>query len=123
MTSRTIAGPCDGTISFPNLGTEFDGTIPVALYGPDCGKPVTSSSPAPAPAPTPASSPLPTPSESTMPHVPMPSPVRVHVGDVPRVEVAVPADPQDPYLAKWINSPLVKGPVTFDGVGCSFAGP
>ena len=41
MTEHTTwddKGACDGTLSFPDLGTApFDGTVPVILYGPDLG--------------------------------------------------------------------------------------
>merc|ERR1712072_427174 len=40
--------------------------------------------------------------------------------DAPRVEPALPADPTDPYLRKWVKTP--NGPVKFDGTPCSFPG-
>eukprot|EP00937_MAST-01D_sp_MAST-1D-sp2_P006943 g6943.t1 len=34
-------GPCDGTLSFPDLGRPpYDGRAPVILYGPDCNQPL-----------------------------------------------------------------------------------
>ena len=104
MTSNTHwddLGPCDGTVSFPDLGKPpYNGTTPVALYGPDCGVPVK-----PPPTAAPRASGL------------------LKPLDVARVEVAMPADPSDPYLAQWTNDPAKPGPVTFEnGLGCSFAG-
>ena len=86
-------GPCDGTISFPDLGRgpPFDGSSPVLLYGPDCGKPVAVA----AAGGVGASSGL---------------------GDAPRVEVALPQDPADPYLTDWVKTQ--PGPAVFDGTPC-----
>ena len=34
-------GPCDGSVSFPNLGAPpYDGSTPVILYDADCGTPL-----------------------------------------------------------------------------------
>ena len=84
MTENTTwddKGACDGTLSFPDLGTApFDGTVPVILYGPDCGVNVS-------------------------------------------VELAVPADPDDPFLANWVNGGgEAAGHVTFEGIECQFPG-
>ena len=41
-------GPCDGTVSFPDLGKPpYDGSTPVILYGPDCNQPVSGANDAP----------------------------------------------------------------------------
>ena len=45
---------------------------------------------------------------------------RVGLGDAPRVEVALPADPSDPTLRTWVKQ--MPGPVRFDGAPCSFPG-
>lgn len=84
MTGNTTwddKGACDGTLSFPDLGTApFDGTVPVILYGPDCGVNVS-------------------------------------------VELAVPADPDDPFLTNWVNKGGgLAGHVTFEGIECQFPG-
>lgn len=85
-------GPCDGTLSFPNLGkAPYDGSVPIIMYGPDC----TSSST----------------------NVELENP---RVGDTPRVEPATPKDPNDPNLAEWVKSQ--PGPVKFEDTPCSFPG-
>ena len=39
------------------------------------------------------------------------------------VELAVPADPDDPYLANWVNGGGgAAGHVTFEGIECQFPG-
>jgi hypothetical protein len=43
--------------------------------------------------------------------------------DAPRINVARPADPDDPYLTNWIKgAPGNPGPATFNGIPCSFPG-
>jgi hypothetical protein len=42
------------------------------------------------------------------------------VGDAPRVEVALPKDPSDPFLREWVKQ--APGPVVFNGTPCSFPG-
>lgn len=51
---------------------------------------------------------------------PIPPSGGLGLGDAPRVEPAIPADPSDPYLTKWVKTQ--PGPVTFDGPPCSFPG-
>ena len=99
-------GACDGTVSFPDLGKPpFDGSTPIIMYGPDCGKPL----PKPPP-PPPGNSAL---VESVDPEM--------KTTDTPRVEIALPADvASDPYLTNWLKTQ--PGPVTFDGTPCSFPG-
>jgi len=85
---------CDGVVSLPNLGrAPYNGSTPVMLYGPDCGKKLP-------PAPSPGGS--------------------VGNGDYPSVAVALPAHGgADVHLTKWTAS---SNPVSFDGVPCSFPG-
>lgn len=86
-------GPCDGTLSFPDLGTApFNGSAPVILYGPDCNEPLNRSTPG----------------------------LSAELGDAPRVEVALPEDPSDPLLRLWRKQR--PGPVIFEGTPCSFPG-
>jgi sucrose-6-phosphate hydrolase SacC (GH32 family) len=100
-----LDGPdCDGTVSFPDLGTApYDGSTPVMLFGLACGQPLP---------PPPASSPQLT--------------TRVGSSDYPRVAIAVPQRPDDPYLSNWTRRMAADGshqiPVSFDGVPCSFPG-
>lgn len=93
-------GACDGTVSFPDLGkAPFDGSTPIIMYGPDCGKPI------------------PKPPSSAAGGVAG----RAGVGDAPRVEIALPADvATDPFLTNWVKTQ--PGPVTFEGTPCSFPG-
>jgi hypothetical protein len=85
---------CDGVVSFPDLGrAPYNGSTPVMLYGPDCGK--------------------------KLPPTPPPG-GNVGSGDYPSVAVALPAhDGTDVHLTKWEAS---SNPVSFDGVPCSFPG-
>ena len=81
-------------VSFPDLGkAPFDGSTPIIMYGPDCGKPLPKSPPPPALSAERA---------------------QTGLGDTPRVEVALPANVAgDPYLTNWVKTQ--PGPVTFDG--------
>ena len=91
---------CDGTVSFPDLGREpFNGSAPVIMYGPACGKPVATAADA----------------DSRLG-----ARSGAGVGDAPRVEVALPQDATDPYLTTWVKTQ--PGPVVFDGTPCSFPG-
>ena len=95
LVSRTHTG----TLSFPDLGRPpYDGSTPVIMYGPDCGVPV----------PPPNSS----------------SRLGSGSSDVPRVNVAHAADPDDPYLMNWAKTG--RGPVDFNHLNhtipCSFPG-
>jgi hypothetical protein len=66
-------GPCDGSASFPDLGTApYNGSTPVIMYGPDCNQPVK-------------------------------PPGQLRSGDAPRVEVALPKNPADPMLRDWVK--------------------
>jgi hypothetical protein len=66
-------GPCDGTVSFPNLDKPpYNGSTPVILYGPDCN-------------------------EKLKPGV------GTGVGDAPRVELALPRGPADSTLRDWVK--------------------
>jgi hypothetical protein len=69
----------DGTLSFPDLGSVYNGTVPIILYGPDCGV--------------------------TVPF-----------------DVAVPADPADPFLTNWVNRGQPGSHVTFSGIECQYPG-
>ena len=96
-TSFADGGPCDGTMSFPDLGVPpYNGSTPLIIYDAACGVPLPSNM-------TPPSGPF---SRHKVP------------GDVARLEVARPADPSDPYLASWTKT--APGPVVFDGVPCAF---
>ena len=87
-------GPCDGSASFPDLGeAPYDGSTPVIMYGPDCNQKLGP---------------------------PGKQQLGAGLGDAPRVEVALPADPSDPMLRDWVKQ--TPGPVVFDGVPCSFPG-
>ena len=88
-------GTCDGVVSFPDLRrAPYNGSTPVLLYGPDCGK--------------------------KLPPVPPPQQRGLGSGDYPSVAVALPAQGgEDAYLARWTAS---ANPVSFDGVPCSFPG-
>ena len=89
---------CDGTVSFPDLGRDpFNGSAPVILYGPACGKPVAG-----------------------VVDTGLRTRSRTGVGDAPRVEVALPQDANDPYLTTWEKTQ--PGPVVFEGTPCSFPG-
>ena len=62
------SGPCDGTVSFPDLGVApYNGSTPIILYGPDCAEGLKP--PPPAAAPSSASFPPP-----PLPPPPPPSP-------------------------------------------------
>ena len=75
---------CDGTVSFPDLGREpFNGSAPVIMYGPACGKPVATAADA----------------DSRLG-----ARSGAGVGDAPRVEVALPQDATDPYLTTWVKT-------------------
>ena len=90
-------GPCDGSASFPDLGkAPYDGSTPVIMYGPDCNQKLGPPGP------------------------PGQQQLGAGLGDAPRVEVALPADPTDPMLRDWVKQ--TPGPVVFDGVPCSFPG-
>ena len=86
-------GPCDGTVSFPDLGHgPFNGTTPLIIYGPDCNQRGDETG------------------------------LRAggDTGDVPRMEPATPADPTDALLTDWVKT--VGGPMAFEGTPCSFPG-
>ena len=77
-------GACDGTVSFPDLGTKpMDGSTPIIMYGPDCGVPI--------------------PDDKDGLQAP-------RTGDAPRVEIALPAAVDtDPFLTNvsphsWVLS-------------------
>lgn len=104
-------GPCDGSLSFPDLGVEpYNGSTPVIMYGPDCrctrsrGCVIN----------------------GTNATQPPPQPQQLHAShpmDAARIEVALPVDPAgDPYLANWVKT--TPGPVTWQGgsLPCSFPG-
>ena len=98
--SSEDAYDCDGTVSFPDLGS---GPTPVIMYGPDCGVIV----------PPPNSSGR---GDSA-------TGAALRSTDAPRINVARPADPDDPYLTNWIKgAPGNPGPATFNGIPCSFPG-
>ena len=80
-----------------DLGTApFDGSTPIIMYGPDCGKPIPDGGSGSAG-------------------------LGAKVGDAPRVEIAKPADVSgDPFLTNWVKTQ--PGPVSFDGTPCSFPG-
>ena len=80
-----------------DLGTApFDGSAPIIMYGPDCGKPIPDGGSGSAG-------------------------LGAKVGDAPRVEIAKPADVSgDPFLTNWVKTQ--PGPVTFEGTPCSFPG-
>eukprot|EP01043_Picozoa_sp_COSAG02_P071543 COSAG02_NODE_13114_length_1444_cov_2.493680_1_plen_151_part_00 len=89
---------CDGTVSFPDLGRDpFNGSAPVILYGPACGKPVAG-----------------------VVDAGLRSRSRTGVGDAPRVEVVLPQDTNDPYLTTWEKAQ--PGPVVFEGTHAAFQG-
>ena len=88
-------GPCDGTVSFPDLGHgPFNGSTPLIVYGPDCNQA----------------------SAGGRLHAGSGS----GSGDVPRMEPATPADPADPLLRDWVKT--AGGPIAFEGTPCSFPG-
>ncbi len=101
-------GPCDGSLSFPNLGAPpYNGSTPVILYGPDCrctrARAAISN----------CGRALPVDSEGYPLYAP-------DTGDAARIEVARPADPSDPYLRVWTKH--TPAPVSFQGLPCSFPG-
>jgi hypothetical protein len=99
-------GPCDGTLSFPNLGRDpYNGSTPVILYGPNCrctrgrGCNINGTAAQPAAQGLGAVQPM----------------------DAARIEVALPADPDDVYLSKWVKNQT--GSVRWEGsTPCSFPG-
>ena len=99
-------GPCDGTLSFPNLGRDpYNGSTPVILYGPDCrctrgrGCIINGTAAQPAAQRVGSAQPM----------------------DAARIEVALPADPDDVYLSKWVKNQT--GSVIWGGgTPCSFPG-
>ena len=94
-------GPCDGTVSFPDLGeAPFNGSTPVIMYGPDCTVPISQ--------------------RRDGRRVREAAGGRGRVGDAPRLEVALPADPSDPALSTWAK--LQPGPARFSGAPCAFPG-
>jgi hypothetical protein len=98
------SGPCDGTVSFPDLGVApYNGSTPIILYGPDCAEGLKPPPPAAAAVAAAAA-----------------AAVGLRLGDAPRVEPATPADPTDPLLREWVKTQ--PGPVTFEGIPCSFPG-
>jgi len=104
-------GPCDGSLSFPDLGfAPYNGSTPVIMYGPDCrctrARAVSSH----------CGRFLPLGADGEPLYE---LEVEVGSGDAARIEVAWPAS-DDPYLRQWTKT--VPGPVTFDGVPCSFPG-
>ena len=101
-------GPCDGSLSFPDLGvTPYNGSTPVILYGPDCrctrARAATSH----------CGRALPVDARGNPLYAP-------DTGDAARIEVARPADPSDPYLRVWTKAN--PAPVSFEGLPCSFPG-
>ena len=110
-------GPCDGSLSFPDLGkAPYDGSAPVILYGPDCNVPVK-----------PGGAGGKNGSQQQQQKLDLTGSLRAEadslksgLGDAPRVEVALPNDPADPLLRDWHK--VMPGPVTFDGTPCSFPG-
>lgn len=86
-------GPCDGTVSFPDLGHgPFNGSVPLIIYGPDCNQPGDE----------------------------IELRAGSNAGDVPRMEPATPADPTDALLRDWVKTE--GGPMAFEGTPCSFPG-
>eukprot|EP01052_Picozoa_sp_SAG31_P020074 SAG31_NODE_1492_length_8126_cov_5.005731_4_plen_760_part_00 len=90
-------GPCDGTMSYPDLGeSPYNGSVPVIVYDAACGTPL--------------------PKNMTPPSGPF-SKHKI-IGDVARLEVARPHDPSDPYLSAWHKTQ--PGPIVFKSLPCAF---
>jgi hypothetical protein len=101
-------GPCDGSLSFPNLGSPpYNGSTPIILYGPDCRCTRARA------AVSHCGRYLPLDEQSEPLFAP-------ETGDAARIEIARPSDPSDPYLQIWAKA--APGPVTFRGLPCSFPG-